>query len=128
MSPVAEQARNWVPPWRTRARATGSLVLVWTVPALLRLDLSLASAADLRWLRTWLEQYLTHQPEGSSEEVDYTFFYVLIGEVGAVAPEGRVDGKAVLEAGFGGPPAGPEDASTTSVDELVRFAIDCLPT
>lgn len=128
MSPVADLAWEWVPPWRTRERGTGSLVLIWTVPAVLRIDVSLAGAEDLRWLRRWLERYLTRQPEGSNEEADYTFLYVVVGDLADEDPDGLVDGKAVVEAGFGGPPVGPEDATTASVDDLVRFAIDCLPT
>lgn len=126
-SPVADLNPGWTPPWRSRERASGALVLIWTVPAVLRLELTLASAQDVRWIRQWLERYLALLPSGSAEEADFTFLYLLVGDLTDADPDGRVDGVAVLEAGFGGSPVGPEGGVPVAVDDLVRFALECLP-
>jgi hypothetical protein len=105
---------------------TGSLLVTWMPPTVLHLDMTVSSPNDFRWVRAWLEQYLDSQPPGSNREADYSFFYVVIGDLLSSEPDGHVDGTAILEAGLGGPPVGPPGAPTTTVNNLVSFALECL--
>lgn len=67
------------------------------------------------WLAAWIGAYLSRLPDGGEDDPDFTFVYVVIGSVDGAVPDGKVDGTAVLEAGHGGPPAGPDDAEPTTI-------------
>jgi hypothetical protein len=126
MFPVAEQRSFWTPPWRAREQGNGELVVLWTVPPVLWLDVTLSAPASSTWIRAWLQRYLERQDPRSASEDDFTFFYVVFGELGAGRADGTVDGVSVIEAGLGGDPVGPISAMAGSVDDIVKWAINSL--
>lgn len=57
--------------------------------------------------------------DGGTSDPDFTFAYVVLGTISGSQPiDGKVDGKAVLEAGYGGAPVGPDPAVPTTVSAL----------
>lgn len=123
---VADNSSRWTPPWRESERGIGSLVLTWTLPPVLYLDLAVSTPGSVVWLRTWLERYLDGKGSSADDDPDLSFFYMIVGAVGATPAEGIVDGRAVLEAGFGGAPVGPSEAGTTTLRHMVRWVVGCL--
>lgn len=120
-------SERWAPPWRERNRGVGSLVLIWTHPPVLHLDLDVSANGVARWLRLWLERYLDLRSSAADNDPDFSFFYVVLGhDVGTAPADGMVDGLGVHEAGYGGDPVGPQDAETTTLRKMVEWATDNL--
>ncbi len=78
------------------------------------------------WLVEWLRRRLENCEDAALEEIDFTFLYVLLGEISHCDPDGSVDGTAVLESGIGGYHRGPSDGVPCSGVELYAAAIASL--
>jgi hypothetical protein len=92
----------------------------------LHVDLTLDSPGAVSWLTLWLNAYLALQVDSGLEDPDFCYFYVVVGEFSPRIADGRVDGKSIVQAGYGGDPYGPTDARPTTLAELVGFAVRCL--
>jgi hypothetical protein len=51
------------------------------------------------WLTAWIGAHLARLPDAETGDPDFTFIYVVLGAFGGAAPNGEVDGTAVLEVG-----------------------------
>ena len=116
----------WTPPWTERERGTGALVVTSGERLQLHVEMALVTEGAMSWLAGWLRAYLAHQPDGGLEDPDFCYFYVVLGELSAGNGDGTVDGKSIIQAGYGGDPYGPTDADPTTLAELVGWALQCL--
>jgi len=116
----------WTPPWTERERGTGALVVTSGERLQLRVDVTLDMPQSMSWLIQWLDAYLALQVDGGLEDPDFCYFYAVLGELDAGIGDGKVDGRAIVQAGYGGDPYGPIGAHPTTLAEMVGWAVQCL--
>ena len=120
---------NWQPRWNRIDQASSSLI-VWNDGHGMHVNFSAVGPDALgpSWAAEWLELY--HRRQGAEElshEHD-SFFYVLLGGMSQEAAilTGTVDGRAVLEVGFGSAPAGKPMGVAASQSSMILSAIALL--
>lgn len=119
--------KKWSPPWQWHD-GVGARVVATTSAEGVRLSIETVRPCHglASWLAAWVSAYLSRLPDGGREDSDFTFVYVVVGSFDGATPDGRVDGSAVLEAGYGGSPAGPDDAPPTTIAALFERVLDVL--
>jgi hypothetical protein len=107
---------DWIPPWRDQAHTTARVFAV-SSPDGSRVVIETHSATPglASWLKAWIGAHLSGLPDAGTDDPDFTFVYVVLGSFDGAVPDGQVDGTAVLEAGYGGWPVGPEDGEPTTL-------------
>jgi hypothetical protein len=102
--------------------------LVTSLPSgsYVRLELFCPSLGAHAWLADWLRRRLGIRRHDGLDENEFTFLYVLLGEITGCMPDGLVAGKAVLECGMGGYHRGPADGVPCSGVSLIGDAIAAL--
>jgi hypothetical protein len=107
---------DWIPPWRDQPNITARVVAVSSPDgSRVVIETQSATAGLASWLKAWIGAHVSRLPDAGTDDPDFTFVYVVLGSFDGAVPDGRVDGTAVLEVGYGGSPVGPEDGEPTTI-------------
>jgi hypothetical protein len=118
---------SWQPPWSQPDIAAARLAVTSTlVGRRVCLEISKPVPGLVTWLKVWIAAYLRRLPDHGLDDADFSFVYITFGSIVGRAPDGIVDGVAVLEAGYGGDPVGPAEAAPATVAALFGEALDAL--
>jgi hypothetical protein len=114
---------DWTPPWRMLDEAPFALVAISLAQGF---EISITSTrnegdvdASASWICQWLHAWLLKLSGDSRTDCDYTFIYLLF-DPSQGKPSGLVDGKGVLEIGYGSDPAGPPSGKLATLEGLVH--------
>jgi hypothetical protein len=122
MSPEA-RAVEW--PLERVHHPTASAILAISNTALgigLTFEVFRATPGLSSWLARWLRAYLELGIGKGISWSESSFAYVYLGDIAGGSPSGQVDGIAVLEAGYGCEPVGPQDGVLCSTPLLFSVA------